>query len=84
MGIHEIRATSPSDGLEDFLIINEILVTEGDEVEKGTLLMIAEGAKVVFDIESSVRGVIGKVMVEQAQHVPIGELLLTIDQNINE
>jgi biotin carboxyl carrier protein len=82
--IHEIRATSPSDGLEDFLVINEILVTEGEEVEKGTLLIIAEGAKVVFDIESSVGGVIKEVIVEQGQHVPIGKLLLTINQDLKE
>ena len=84
MKLHEIRATSPSDGLEDQLVINEILVTEGERVEKGTLLLIAEGAKVVFDIESNVSGVIDTIFVEESQSVPIGQLLITINQLENE
>lgn len=84
MSIHEIRATSPSDGVEDELVINEILVTEGERVENGTLLMIAEGAKVVFDIESNVNGVIKSILVEEFQNVPIGQLLMTVIQKEND
>lgn len=70
--------------MEDELVINEILVTEGERVENGTLLMIAEGAKVVFDIESNVNGVIKSILVEEFQNVPIGQLLMTVIQKEND
>jgi pyruvate dehydrogenase E2 component (dihydrolipoamide acetyltransferase) len=75
----EIFAQNPTDAPLEKLIIHEVLVCEGDNVLIGQLLMIAEGTKAIFDIESHVNGIVSKVLVKPGDAVKVGQLILTIE-----
>jgi biotin carboxyl carrier protein len=81
MGIHVVLAQNPTDSPEEHLVIQEIFVKLGQEVAIGTLLFIAEGAKVVFDVESSTSGIIQEILIKPNDKVQIGQPLITIQEN---
>jgi pyruvate/2-oxoglutarate dehydrogenase complex dihydrolipoamide acyltransferase (E2) component len=48
---------------------------EGDEVEKGEALLIVEGEKTTFEVESPIKGVLHKVFYPSGSEVPVGEVI---------
>ena len=67
---------SPSD---EELYIHEIFVNSGDKVKSGEVLMSAEGAKALFDIEMPEEGFVTLHVIAGAI-VPIGTKLFSISQ----
>jgi acetyltransferase-like isoleucine patch superfamily enzyme len=67
---------SPSD---EELYIHEIYVSSGDKVKSGEVLMAAEGAKALFDIEMPEDGYV-TLHVSVGTQVPIGTKLFSISQ----
>jgi len=48
---------------------------EGDEVEKGEALLVVEGEKATFEVESPIKGVLHKVFYPSGSEVPVGEVI---------
>lgn len=48
---------------------------EGDEVEKGEALLIVEGEKTTFEVESPIKGVLRKIFYPSGSEVPVGEVI---------
>jgi biotin carboxyl carrier protein len=65
---------------DEFLIIHEVLVAEGDSVTKGDVLFVAEGSKALFDIEAPVSGIVTEVRISAGSQVDIGSILLAIEE----
>jgi pyruvate/2-oxoglutarate dehydrogenase complex dihydrolipoamide acyltransferase (E2) component len=57
----------------------EWLKREGDEVQKGEPLLVAESEKVEFEVESPYRGRLAKILVSADTTVPVGETLALIE-----
>lgn len=57
----------------------EWLKKEGDEVQKGESLLLAESEKVEFEVESPYRGRLAKILVAADTAVPVGETLALIE-----
>jgi len=56
------------------------LKNEGDQVEKGELLMEIETTKAVVAVESMVNGVLKKIIVDDPEEViPVGQLIGVIE-----
>ena len=51
----------------------------GDAVKKGDVVATVEGAKLTSNIEAEADGVLGELLVEEGQEVPINTLLATIE-----
>ena len=60
-------------------VVVELLVAEGDAVERGQPLLILEAMKMLNEIEASADGVVGAISVCQGQAVGAGETLARID-----
>ena len=48
---------------------------EGDEVEKGEALVVVEGEKTTFEVESPIKGVLHKILYPSGSEVPVGEAI---------
>ncbi|MDT8274282.1 MAG: biotin/lipoyl-containing protein, partial [Desulfomonilia bacterium] len=48
---------------------------EGDEVKKGDVLFVLETEKVTYDVEAPQDGVLGKVLVQEQETVPVGTVV---------
>ncbi len=48
---------------------------EGDEVKKGEVLFILETEKVTYEVEAPEDGILGKILVQEKQTVPIGTVV---------
>lgn len=68
---------SPSD---EELYIHEIFVKSGDKVKSGEVLISAEGAKALFDVEMPEEGYV-TIHVKEGAVVPIGAKLFSISQS---
>ena len=75
----EVFAQNPTEAPLEKLIIHQVLHCEGDNVLIGQLLMIAEGTKAIFDIESHAKVIVSKVLVNPGEAVKVGQLILTIE-----
>ena len=67
---------SPSD---EIIIIHEVLTKVGSSVEKDQPLLIAEGAKSLFEIVAPIDGVVAELNVVSGNSVKIGDLLVVIE-----
>jgi pyruvate dehydrogenase E2 component (dihydrolipoamide acetyltransferase) len=52
--------------------VYEWVLGEGDEVSKGDILLVVENDKSTVDVESQYDGVLGKILVEEGETVPVG------------
>ena len=66
---------SPSD---EIIVIHEILVAQGDVVEKEQPLVIAEGSKSLFEIISPGAGKVIDIRIRPGNNVVVGDTLLII------
>jgi pyruvate dehydrogenase E2 component (dihydrolipoamide acetyltransferase) len=48
---------------------------EGDEVRKGEILFVLETEKVTYEVEAPENGVLGKIVVQEQETVPVGALV---------
>ena len=64
---------------DEEILIHEILVSIGDHILENQALIIAEGSKSLFDIESSVPGIIKDILVSKGDSVRIGEKLIILE-----
>lgn len=55
-----------------------ILVTEGDSVQRGTVVAILEAMKMENELRSAVDGTIGRIPVKEGQNVSKGDLIAEI------
>ena len=53
----------------------------GDRVEKGEILLEVESEKAVIEVESTVSGVLLKILVEPDQTAPVGMPLAMLDEH---
>lgn len=60
--------------MEEGLIV-EWKVQEGDEVKKGDILFVLETEKVTYDVEAPEDGVLGKIVVQEQETVPVGAVV---------
>ncbi len=56
----------------------EVLVSEGDKVKKGDVVLVLEAMKMKNRLKCQVEGVIKKINVEPGEKVPKGTLLMEI------
>jgi dihydrolipoamide dehydrogenase len=63
--------------MEEGLIV-EWKVKEGDEVKKGDILFVLETEKVTYDVEAPEDGVLGKIVVQEQETVPVGAVVAYI------
>jgi pyruvate/2-oxoglutarate dehydrogenase complex dihydrolipoamide acyltransferase (E2) component len=75
----EILAQNPTDGPPESLVIHEVFVQLNDVVKVGQLLFIAEGAKVIVDVESHVNGRVSRLNITAGEEVEIGRVLMEIE-----
>lgn len=61
------------------IIIHDILVSLGQEVSSSEAVIIAEGSKALFDIESSMHGKVKQILVSSGDIVPIGTVLIILE-----
>ncbi len=59
--------------------IMEWFVEEGDDVEKGQDIVNVEAAKVNFNIQAPVSGVVKSIKVEEDENVEVGTILAVIE-----
>jgi len=48
---------------------------EGDQVKKGEILFVLETEKVTFEVESPEDGLLGKILVQEKEKVPVGAVV---------
>ena len=60
-------------------VISEILVKDGELVEKGQTLLIIEAMKVMNPITAPADGTVKQIFVQNAQPVEFGEVLVVIE-----
>jgi len=60
--------------MEEGLIV-EWKKNEGDEVKKGDILFVLETEKVTYDVEAPEDGVLGKIVVQEQETVPVGAVV---------
>lgn len=53
---------------------------EGQEVEKGEIILVIETEKVTYEVEAPASGTLGKIVVPEGDTVPVGEVLAYILQ----
>jgi len=56
------------------------LKKEGDSVNKGDAIAKVEGEKVIFDVQTSKSGILGKILIPQGKSVPIATPIAIITQ----
>jgi biotin carboxyl carrier protein len=58
--------------------VNEIPVSEGDEVSAGEVLIVLEAMKMLTNVLSEVNGKVSEIMVALGDKVELGDTLMTI------
>jgi pyruvate dehydrogenase E2 component (dihydrolipoamide acetyltransferase) len=56
-------------------LIVEWKKNEGDEVKKGEILFVLETEKVTYEVEAPEDGILGKIVVQEQETVPVGALV---------
>ena len=47
---------------------------EGDQVKKGEILFLLETKKVTYEVDSPEYGILGKILVQENETVPVGTI----------
>jgi|GEM_PF-2825184 len=56
----------------------ELRIREGDEVEKGSVLLVLEAMKMELELNSPIKGVVKRIFIKEGDEVRIGDPLLII------
>jgi pyruvate dehydrogenase E2 component (dihydrolipoamide acetyltransferase) len=72
----EFKLPDPGEGIHEAEIV-EVLVSEGDQVEDGQLILVVETDKAATEIPSPVDGVVQSIPVKVGDVVKVGEVLMT-------
>ena len=75
----EFKLPEVSDGI-DAVDIGEVLVKEGDVIEAGRIVIEVETEKASAEIECPHAGTVAKIHVSAGDTVPVGAVLLTIEE----
>jgi pyruvate dehydrogenase E2 component (dihydrolipoamide acetyltransferase) len=81
--IKEIKLPEIADNVDSATVL-EILVSEGDRVEKDASLAEMESDKATFDLPSDVAGVVKEIKVKTGDQVKVGQVMFTIDTAATE
>ncbi len=74
----EFRLQDPGEGIHE-AEIREILVSPGDAVEEGQIVLVIETDKASVEIPSPYSGTVGEIPIETGKVVQVGDLLMTFD-----
>jgi pyruvate dehydrogenase E2 component (dihydrolipoamide acetyltransferase) len=72
----EFKLPDPGEGIHEAEIV-EVLVSEGDRVEDGQLILVVETDKAATEIPSPLDGVVQSIPVKVGDVVKVGEVLMT-------
>ncbi|MGH7831491.1 MAG: biotin/lipoyl-containing protein, partial [Candidatus Binatia bacterium] len=75
----DIRLPQLAEGVESGTVVN-ILVSEGDRIEKDQALMELETQKAVGSIPSPESGTVTKIHVKEGEEVTVGQLLVSLSE----
>jgi len=76
--VKEIRLPEISENVESGDVIN-ILVSEGDFIEKDQSILEMETEKAVFEIPSPVKGKVIEIIVKNGETIKVGQVILKVD-----
>ncbi len=62
------------------VVVTEVLVSPGDEVEAGQGLVVVDGDKLSFEISAEVGGVVEEVLVVPDQECNVGDVVVRLSQ----
>ena len=82
-GISEITAPDDIEGIDN-AVVKEILVTAGDEIKAGDVLITIETEKAIIEIPSPYNGEVDQIAVKVGDVVTVGALLLKIRKDETE
>lgn len=64
--------------------VANVLVAEGDQIQKDQPILELETDKAVIEVPSTVSGKVSKVHIQKGDKLSIGQLVLTLDDSISE
>ena len=73
----DVRLPKLGEGAESGTVVN-IMVKEGDAIEKGQTILELENEKAVAPIPSAVSGKVTSIRVKQGDTISVGQVLLTV------
>jgi pyruvate dehydrogenase E2 component (dihydrolipoamide acetyltransferase) len=76
--IKEIKLPEIADNVTTAVVL-EILVSEGDKVEKDDSLAEMESDKATFELPSEEAGVVKEIKIKEGDEVKVGQVMFTID-----
>jgi pyruvate/2-oxoglutarate dehydrogenase complex dihydrolipoamide acyltransferase (E2) component len=62
------------------VVVTEVLVSPGDEVEAGQGLVVVDGDKLTFEISAESGGVVEEVLVVADQECNVGDVVVRLRQ----
>ncbi|MUP45959.1 biotin/lipoyl-binding protein [Gramella sp. BOM4] len=74
----EIKIPQISEGVEK-ATVNEVLVSEGDQIEKDQSLIVVESDKASVEIPSPKAGTVETIKVSEGDEVEVGDVILTLE-----
>jgi pyruvate dehydrogenase E2 component (dihydrolipoamide acetyltransferase) len=78
MGMYEFVLPELGEGIESGDVVN-ILVAEGEAIEKDQALLELETDKAVIEIPAPVSGILRELRVQQGDQAAVGQVILTIE-----
>ncbi|MCP9200828.1 2-oxo acid dehydrogenase subunit E2 [Gramella sp. GC03-9] len=79
----EIKIPQISEGV-DKATVNEVLVSEGDQIEKDQSLIVVESDKASVEIPSPKAGTVEAIKVKEGDEVEVGDVILTLEVSEDE
>ena len=76
----EFKLPEVAEGVESVDVV-EVLVSPGDTVEQGTIILEAETGKSVAEIECGLAGTVAEVLVSPGDSIGIGATLITVNES---
>ncbi len=75
----EFKLPDLGEGIHEGEIV-EVLVSEGDQVEDGTLVLLVETDKATTEVPSPVAGVVKEIRVKPGDVVKVGQVMMVFDR----
>lgn len=76
----EVRLPRPGEGADSGTVV-QILVKEGDQVEKDQAILELENEKAVAPVPAPQGGTVEKIYVSEGQEIGVGDLILTLSED---
>jgi len=74
----EFKLQDPGEGIREVDIL-EVLVSEGDKVEKGQDVLVVESDKAAIELPSPYSGTVRTLSVQQGDTATVGDVLLVVE-----